>query len=180
MAEGLRGKYDWAIYNSPQHKMGIKIMNEEQMTNIFPQYKNLWDNIKIYRKEAEAFREGLGTVKDRQYNFMFDNIFSIMGPRGSGKTSVLYTLKEMISQSNPHDVILPIVMPELIPDSSDIIGWILALIEETVRGISQKLQERGERSSAGGLFKGCRADNWMELQINIRRSKNCVIPVLMI
>lgn len=171
MAEGLRGKYDWAIYNSPQHKMGIKIMNEEQMTNIFPQYKNLWDNIKIYRKEAEAFREGLGTVKDRQYNFMFDNIFSIMGPRGSGKTSVLYTLKEMISQSNPHDVILPIVMPELIPDSSDIIGWILALIEETVRGISQKLQERGERSSAGGLFKGCRADNWMELQNKYQKIK---------
>ena len=77
----------------------------------------------------------------------------------------------MISQNNPYDVILPIVMPELIPDSSDIIGWILALFEETIKGLSQKLQERGNSLSGAGLFKECRADNWMELQNKYQKIK---------
>ena len=45
---------------------------------------------------------------------MFDNIFSIFGKRGSGKTSAIFSLREQLMNKtgNDQDLVLPIIIPE--------------------------------------------------------------------
>lgn len=154
MREKKRSNYDLSVYNSPQYKMGIKIMDLNQLKNVFPQYENIMAKIEEYRNN-NIRHSGLLNSMDRQDNVMFDNVFSIMGQRGSGKTSVLYTLKKMIERDNPYDMVLPIVMPELVPESSEMIEWILALFEEKITEISERLREK--RRNESDFFKDCRA-----------------------
>ena len=67
---------------------------------------------------------------------MYDNVFSIMGKRGTGKTSVVFTLQNMILEKYGrcyNDVVLPLIIPEAIPDNCTVLGWILAIVKEEVK-----------------------------------------------
>lgn len=152
------GKFRKAVFQSPQHKMGVKVLDETQLFNVFPSYDNLIDRINNHRKYVRNQREKVNQLGekidvDEQYNMMFDNVFSIMGKRGSGKTSAVYTLKKMFEDKRETDIVLPIIISELIPESSDTIGWILALLEDTVHSISKQLSEKRVSSD---IFKDCR------------------------
>ena len=94
----------------PHNKMGIKILNDLQLKNIFPTYKMLLDRIETHRRALKNInREHL--KRDNQYNLMFDNVYSIMGGRGAGKTSVVFTLKEKLKDDEmDRDIVLPIVI----------------------------------------------------------------------
>lgn len=146
-----KGKYKEAVYFSPQYKMGVKVLDETQMENIFPSYGNLVNRIEEHRGYVGVYGSNQSSL-DEQYNLMFDNVFSIMGKRGSGKTSVVYTLKKILEEKKDTDVVLPIVMSELIPESAEIIGWILSLLENTVQDINSRLENGRCRE---GLFKDC-------------------------
>lgn len=139
MSKDRRRRYNLAVYNSPQYKMGVKVMDWQQLQNVFPQHRNILESIEKYR---QSINMEMIHHMDKQDNIMFDNVFSIMGKRGSGKTSVLYTLKKMIERDHPYDVVLPVVMPELIPHSSEMIEWILALFEEKISEISEQLSKK--------------------------------------
>ena len=158
MSEDRKQRYNLAVYNSPQYKMGIKVMDWQQLQNVFPQHRNILESIENYRQSINM--EMIRSM-DQQDNIMFDNVFSIMGKRGSGKTSVLYTLKKMIERDHPHDVVLPVVMPELIPHSSEMIEWILALFEEKISEISERLSTKEEKESL--FFRDCHVSRQEDL-----------------
>lgn len=73
----------------PYHKMGFKLLSDVQLENLFPNYNQLFKKISVHRDELAKMRVW-DIPKDSQYNLMYDNVFSIMGKRGSGKTSVLF------------------------------------------------------------------------------------------
>ena len=84
-------------FEMPMHKVGIKLLADKQIRNVLPSYENLLDRIKKHREEigklnGEKFRH-------YQYNMMYDNVFSVYGKRGTGKTSVAFSLT--ISNSHP-------------------------------------------------------------------------------
>ncbi|MCI9081035.1 MAG: hypothetical protein HFI70_01710 [Lachnospiraceae bacterium] len=108
------------------HKVGIKLLNDEQLYNTFPGFDDLWRKIEEFKGAA------IGPMDERRYQdtLMYDNVFSILGERGTGKTSVLYTLKDKIREKYTRDMVFPIIMPEIIPEECDILGWILAVISE--------------------------------------------------
>lgn len=156
--------YKNAVFYSPQHKMGVKALDEEQLINIFPSYISLQERIEEHRSYVNISRIKRDTMSeyfklDEQYNMMFDNVFSIMGKRGSGKTSVVYTLKKKFEDARENDVVLPIIISELIPDSCEIIGWILSLLEDIVSKISKKLDIKRKNSD---VFKTCRVKRSLE------------------
>lgn len=122
-------------------KVGIQILSDEGLANIFPNYKDLLENIEKCRDRIhQVSREG-----HYQYNLMYDNVFSIIGKRGTGKTSAIFTLKKMIeeknSKENTQDLLLPIIMPELFAGKDGILDWILAGLEEEVFRIENKFQK---------------------------------------
>ena len=138
----------------PHNKMGIKILSDLQLSNVFPTYKMLLDRIEMHRRTLKHI-DSEHLKRDNQYNLMFDNIFSIMGGRGAGKTSVVFTIKEKLKDDeNERDIVLPIVMPEMIPSECSIIGWILSLLEEDVKKYDRA--NRNTQSDELGKFSGCR------------------------
>lgn len=138
------------------HKVGVKILSERQLDNIMPTYENLFHKIDVCRKVAleEKHRE-INTSRKRhyQYNFMYDNVFSILGKRGTGKTSVALTLRTLIEDryKNDHDIVLPLIIPEIIPEDCSILGWLLAIVREAMEELEEKISA-GERDSKNSEY----------------------------
>ena len=144
----------------PGHKMGVKHLSFEQMNAVFPDFERLRNKIETHREFIKSFwskkEENLSNKLDDQYNIMFDNVYSILGSRGSGKTSVIYTMKNLFEERNPTDIVLPIIMSELIPESCEIIGWILSLLENVVQDIQKKLNNM--QKDRNDYWVGCSSD----------------------
>ena len=83
----------------PNHKMGIKILKDVQLENMFPTYQNLFEKIDVHRSKIEKFDIRKMCQMDYQYNLMYDTVFSIFGTRGSGKTSAICFLQAFFGQS---------------------------------------------------------------------------------
>lgn len=125
----------------PHHKTGIKILDIHQLENLFPNCERLLQRIEDHREELQQINK-CEIEKNNQYNLMYDNIFSIFGKRGAGKTSVMFTLKKILEIQNKKNIVLPIVMPEMIPEECSMIGWILSLLEEVIDDLEQKMSTK--------------------------------------
>ena len=119
-------------FEMPMHKVGIKLLADKQIRNVLPSYENLLDRIKKHREEigklnGEKFRH-------YQYNMMYDNVFSVYGKRGTGKTSVAFTLQKSFWDDREHsyDVVMPIIIPEVIPADCSALGWLLEIVREKI------------------------------------------------
>lgn len=153
----------------PVHKMGFKILKEVQLKNLFPTYENLFQKIDVHRKSISRIKVDMYEL-DYQYNLMYDNIFSIFGTRGSGKTSTVFTLKKSIKEKYRKygDYVFPVIMPEMIPDGCDIISWILAIIEEKVAKLEKEINEKDQQRKDKDYFQNCRfkKDNRLRSEYN--------------
>lgn len=118
---------------SPTHKVGIKLFTEPQLENVFPEYRNFLNRIEEHRDKIRGLK--LGGQRHYQYNLMYDNVFSILGKRGTGKTSVAFTLQKMLEENSahPYDIILPIIIPEVIPEDCSALGWVLAIVKQRIQ-----------------------------------------------
>ena len=154
--EKNRNYYDKRIY-SPTHKMGFKILSDSQLKNIFPTVENLEKKFEIHRKNISK----IGQIKEQdptfdfQYNLMYDSIFSIWGKRGSGKTSAIFTLKYRLEKKHPHDFVMPVIMPEMIPSDCDIIRWILAVLDKEVEKLETKTKNSTRLVDDNDFFRHC-------------------------
>lgn len=142
----------------PKYKMGIKILTQKQLANVFPTYDNLFERLENHRNEIFTSKVWTDLGERYQYNLMYDNVFSIFGKRGTGKTSAIFTLKHMIEHSVEHccDVVFPIIMPEMIPDNGNLLGWIMALLEESISRIEEKIKAKRNISTESSFFDNCR------------------------
>lgn len=139
------------------HKVGIKLLSGKQLENVFPNYENLEKKIEKCR---EAARGGFGEYQKKhyQYNFMYDNVFSILGKRGTGKTSVAFTLQKKFEENkqHPYDIILPIIIPEAIPEGCTILGWILAIVKEEIASREKQFENRNDNVDLKHSWERCR------------------------
>lgn len=139
------------------YKVGIKILSKVQLENIFPNYNNLLNRIENYRIKVKQRPDGYG--EHYQYNLMYDNVFSILGKRGTGKTSVAFTLQRMIEENKntPYDVVLPIIIPEVIPDDCSALVWILTIVKENVEQLEKRLSiYKDQENHKMGYWSNCR------------------------
>lgn len=127
--------------NNLDHKVGIRLLDGVTLENVFPMYENLNNKLAECRRAAQYRMKNNDGHYHAQYNLMYDNVFSILGTRGTGKTSVAFTLREKImrDEKHPDDVVLPIIIPEVIPDNCSILGWILAIVKEEVEKLQKEL-----------------------------------------
>lgn len=157
----------------PEHKMGFKILTEVQLKNMFPTYENLFEKIDVHRTKIQSFDTKKMSQLDYQYNMMYDTIFSIFGTRGSGKTSAVFTLKKMIREKyEPFgDYVFPIIMPEMIPETCDLISWILAVLGETVADLEKQIEKDSTLIHDNDFFQNCRfrRDNRLKQEYNYIR-----------
>lgn len=138
----------------PNHKLGFKILKDKQLENIFPTYEILLEKIDYHRHKLNE--HGKITGLDSQYNLMYDNVYSIMGERGSGKTSALFTIKKKIEERYPNDWVLPVIMPEMLPENADVIGWILATLGDVVDKLEKKIEKNEKVRDDSAYFRDCK------------------------
>lgn len=154
------------------HKVGVKLFTKEQFENVLPTYLNLFHKIGACRQAAqEELRElNAGVKRHYQYNFMYDNVFSVLGKRGTGKTSVVFTLQKMIGEKygdKYSDVVLPLIIPEAIPDTCTVLGWILAIVKEEAKRLEDRINELEKRPREDDFWNKCRYDIGVRKKIGL-------------
>lgn len=138
--------------NNYTHKVGVKELSDTQLKNILPDFRNIFTKIEQFRNAAaEEENRQNSTRKYYQYNLKYDNVFSVLGKRGTGKTSVAFTLRNKIEQDEKHknyDVVLPLIIPESIPENCTVLGWLLAIVKEEMEELENNIRNL-ERTSEG-------------------------------
>ncbi len=149
---------------SPIYKVGIKILNEAQMLNVFPNYRDIIDRIQMHRDWLGEHK--IESFESYQYNLMYDNVISIFGKRGTGKTSAAFTLHKMLEDDtrHPYDVVLPIIIPEVIPTDGSVLGWLLAIVKDQVIQMERRIRKIEEKSGynkkAELFWNNCKAEQY--------------------
>lgn len=114
-------------------KIGARCLNKQEVELILPTYEQIMDQIQQFRDEKNLD----ASIEDQKTN----NI-GIIGARGAGKTSVLKTIKRRLEQENEKyetkDVILPIIVPENMSESSTLMATILGMLNEAVSNCGKK------------------------------------------
>ena len=124
------------FYN-PNYKIGIKELTDDQLLEGLPNCDELFRKIEKIREQSESVdKEYL--EKNSFEALKYDNIISILGGRGAGKTSILYTLYKRF-KSEDNNIMVPIVMPELLDKNESIISWILSAIEVCLNDVEDKI-----------------------------------------
>ncbi len=146
-------------------KIGARTLDKEELKILLPNNEELDEQIVNIRKVAKAVREQRRTNKKGKYeeNFSFsefdkdyNNVFSILGGRGSGKTSVLLTLKKRYTPEKTHDdIMLPLIVPEEMSEGSNMLGWMISLFEEEVQKIEKEMSyiERERNETENNYYK---------------------------
>lgn len=92
--------------------IGAKTLDDIQMENVLPGYNNIFSQIERMREYAESCNDEGKSV---------NNVFSIFGKRGAGKSSVLLTIQSKIKQNNESDIVLPVILPIILPENMRIV-----------------------------------------------------------
>lgn len=133
--------------NRISRKIEIRPLDHEQIASSLPDYEQLLDAVKRLREHSCPGEESY-EMDAAQPPSMYNNILAIFGGRGSGKTSVLLTLRQDLIMGRRKkkeragaDIILPIISPELISDNSTMLSWVLAMFQSEIERIDQRLRE---------------------------------------
>lgn len=126
--------------NNPNFKIGIKDLTDEQLKTSLLTYEIIEGKLSKIRENASQ----VGCVNNSEFfeNLKYDNIFSILGGRGAGKTSILLTLYKKY-QKETENIMLPFVMPELIDNNESIISWLISAMETNLNQLESKIKEFG-------------------------------------
>lgn len=130
--------------STPSKKLGVKFLDQRQLDSTFPDWRALIERIDEQREISRFAAENHCPTGQEHLPQMYDNVYAILGGRGSGKSSVLLTLREQLHRRSPQDIMLPIITPEVISGQEcSILGWILAAAETAVEETERLIQSRG-------------------------------------
>lgn len=163
------------MYSRENIKIGARILTEKQATVLLPNYLKINNQINQFREEAKRFNENFESmnVDDYQRYEMytnFDNVISILGERGSGKTSVFLTLKKVHDfEYKNKDITLPLIVPDNLGDTSDALGWIISYLEKYVEELHPDLKANERKSIAYYGSNKCLENEDSELRTKYKK-----------
>lgn len=158
-------------------KIGSRALSEYQLGQLLPNYKEIYNRINIMREHARKCNNDVSTKNEgfltqelnKELNRNYNNVFSILGGRGSGKTSVLLTIKNKLTnnvKTNNLDIMLPLIIPENMGEVSDILGWTICAFENIIADIEEYAyrNNRCEREDKFEFYKNCRKNDNNEIR----------------
>ena len=128
--------------------IGARALDPTTIINTMPNISNLINNIDTFRKNAFSYQQSI-SVDNSNIKEQYDNVVSILGNRGIGKTSTMLTIirelrngtyfDETKSKSDKIiDVFSPLIAPEDMSENSDILGWIIIVLEKIYENLKEK------------------------------------------
>ncbi|MGM0714662.1 hypothetical protein [Brevibacillus parabrevis] len=128
-------------------KLGERILQEKNLELVLPNWGEVIEQVEQIRKTAIQIAAQDDSKKGEKFDF--NNVISILGERGSGKSSVLLTLREMLMKKKAEeankDVFLDVIVPEMLEDSSDILGVILLNFKSYIDLNREKINKHYQR-----------------------------------
>lgn len=122
--------------------LGVKFLDEQQLNSTFPDWKTLLERIEEQREIAKVAHELDHLAEKNHMPQMYDNLYAILGDRGTGKSSVLLTLREWLKRSDGENILLPIITPEVISEPEcSILGWVLSATESVIDDLERLVKE---------------------------------------
>lgn len=123
-------------------RIGARILSDTAINKLLPSNKNIMKQIENARNSAKIYnsertKKPMVQKWDREFDRHFNNIFSILGVRGSGKTSVLLTMKYMITTTSNSDIILPLIVPEKMGKTSDVLGSLIGFLDDELENLKK-------------------------------------------
>lgn len=152
--------------NEPSRKLGAKYLDDIQLEGCFPDWKALLTRIEEQRQIAELTGNDCYQAEDGHFPQTYDNLFAVLGGRGSGKSSVILTLREKMKYPENQDILLPIITPEIISGKEcSILGWIMSAADSVVSDLEKRINKLHQKMSncttvwdqeLNDFFKDCR------------------------
>ncbi|QXM05424.1 hypothetical protein [Crassaminicella indica] len=141
-----------------------KALMKEEVKLILPNYKEIGEQIEKLRDSLLGMPLGNKKRSDEYYR----NNFSILGGRGTGKTSVLLSLMNCLraKKNINNDFVMPLIVPDKISEASDVLGWIIDSFEDEVNNCVKKYCEKlkGRNFEHSEYFKYCIKEEKTELE----------------
>ncbi|WXR60339.1 hypothetical protein WG909_08425 [Peptostreptococcaceae bacterium AGR-M142] len=158
----LKGDCNMADNNM---KIGSRRLTVKELEVLLKDYTNIYEQINSIRDNAWELKnkirndENYRKIVEEEPEFIkhHNNVFSILGTRGSGKSSILISIKytimnQIIKRKNgakeifeydskgqkisydieAHDTVLPIIAPQDMDEDSESLGWIIGFFEKEV------------------------------------------------
>lgn len=131
----------------------MKIKPEELLES----WEDIFNQIEHFRKYSESYNE-LISKRERNRNFNkieynvtdYYNNISILGGRGTGKTSLLIDIRDKINKEKQYknDLLFDIITPD-IRDKEDVLGWIISLVKKKYEELNteERSINRSERNN---------------------------------
>ena len=132
-----------------KHPIGAQVLSKRMMDCTFPHTDEVLETIKGFREVAASVHDSFnGKIKNNPNEALldargFNNAISILGSRGSGKTSVIMTLQhilkvgmknweagvvpEHIDESN---IMMPIMIPQDCSAKQTLLSWLIIQLLE--------------------------------------------------
>lgn len=146
--------------------IGARSLELNEVEMILPTFGSLLKQIEEIRIVAKNDSSS-SVCRDKNYN----NNFSILGERGTGKSSCIKTIIDYIKNENKkngvEDIILPIIEPDIYGDSTKIMGMILGLLKKEVEAININKNVK----VGNAIFESCK----VEYNSNLNRKLNEMI-----
>lgn len=133
--------------NQPSQKLGVKYLDKIQMENTFPDCDTLLQRIDKQRDTLMRKRAAASDEPQWMAPAMYDNVYAILGGRGTGKSSVLLTVDHYLKMRSSANIRFPIITPEMIADKNcSILGWIMATAEPILDRLEKAICTEGQRA----------------------------------
>lgn len=166
-----------AKYDHPSLKLRVKFLDDRQLDVTFPTWKTLMSRIANQRESflsEQNFREQYGlneSVGNYVYIPSYDNVYALLGGRGSGKSSVLYTLMEKLRADQHKDIYVPLVVPEMISDSNcSILGWVLSSFGVVLGDLEKQIEKSGREPALYGGYCGVKENFFKNCKFQTKNS----------
>lgn len=124
-------------------RVGARKLSKGEVCNILPTYNKLLDQIEEIRLHRQQIFQAVGNPANEWDNsFAQDqatNNISILGVRGSGKSSVLKTLyNDLIQGADTCNLLLPPIVPENMESHMTLMSCILGMLKPIVHDLAKK------------------------------------------
>lgn len=128
-------------------KFGSRRLSQEEVEQILPTYSHMLSQIEDMRQSYTQDRKDPSAQEKRPEQLEFVqriNNISVLGKRGCGKTSILKTLRQDLEAQNSSDnkkvknIILPLIVPENMGESMNLMSTILGLFKPLVAQFAEK------------------------------------------
>lgn len=131
-----------------RNKIGARRLTTQEVKLILPTYEQIAKQIEQFREEKR---------ENRQTENQKTNNIGIIGARGAGKTSVLKTIRAELEEKQKkgeqseagQDIILPIIVPENMSESSTLMATILGMLKAPVRARAEQMKGNRANSKHG-------------------------------